>query len=122
MDRRRTALVLLLLFVLCTGVAIVLSGSRPAPAQGLAPALVQFVGYALALVAGVLLITAPDEGAPRRIGAVVLGAVVVLVLLDLLAADGPDIGAGLVELVALVVIMVATVRLALGVAGAGRTR
>ncbi len=30
MDRRRTAQVLLLLFVLCTGVAIVLSGSRPA--------------------------------------------------------------------------------------------
>jgi hypothetical protein len=76
-------------------------------------------------VAGVLLITAPDEspvGGPRRIGAVVLGAVVVLVLLDLLAADGPDIGAGLVELVALVVIMAATVRLARGVAGAGRTR
>ena len=125
MDRRRTALVLLLLFVLCTGVAILLSGSRPAPAQGLAPALVQFVGHALALVAGVLLISAPDEspvGGARRIGAVVLGAVVVLALLDLLAADGPDIGAGLVELVALVVIMVATVRLALGVAGAGRTR
>jgi hypothetical protein len=120
MDRRRTALVLLLLFALCTGVAIVLSGSRSGPEQGLAPSLVQFVGHALALAGAVLLVTAPDEGtagSPRRIGGVVVAAVVVLVLLDLLVADGPNIGAGAVQLVGIVVIMAATIRLALGVVG-----
>jgi hypothetical protein len=38
MDRRRTCLVLLLVFVGCTCVAILLSGSRPGLEQGLAPA------------------------------------------------------------------------------------
>ena len=125
MDRRRASLVLLLLFVLCTGIAIVVSGSRPGLEPGLAPALVQFVGYACGLVGAVLLLasaTEPDAGAPRRIGGVVLGALVVLVLLDLLGTDGTNIGAGFVRLVALVVIMVATIRLALGVSAAGRTR
>lgn len=119
MDRRRTALVLLLLFALCSGVAIVLSGSRPGSEQGLAPALVQFAGYALALAAAVLLLASPEEspvGSPRRVGGVVLGSLLVLVVLDLVTADGPDIGAGLVQLLALVVIVVATVRLALGLA------
>jgi hypothetical protein len=53
---------------------------------------------------------------------VVLGALAVLVLLDLLAEDGPNIGAGAVRLVGIVVILVATVRLALGTAAAGRPR
>ncbi|TFV81124.1 hypothetical protein E4P40_17095 [Blastococcus sp. CT_GayMR20] len=125
MDRRRASLVLLLVFVLCTGIAIVISGSRPGLEQGLAPALVQFVGYACGLAGAVLLFsstTEPEVGAPRRIGGVVLGALVVLVLLDLLGADGTNIGAGFVRLVLLVVIMVATIRLALGVAAAGRPR
>jgi hypothetical protein len=52
----------------------------------------------------------------------VLGALVVLVLLDLLAGDGPDIGAGFVRLIGLVVIGVATVRLALGVAATRRAQ
>jgi hypothetical protein len=121
-DRRRTSLVLLLLFVLCSGIAIVVSGSRPGLEQGLAPALVQFVGYACALVAGVLLLSSASEENARRIGGVVLGALAVLVLLDLLVAAGPDIGAGFVRLVGLVVIMVATIRLALGIAAAGRAR
>ena len=119
MDRRRAALVLLLLFALCTGVAIVVSGSRPGLEQGLAPALVQSVGYAFALAAGLLLVTSPDDsaaGSARRTGGVVLGALVVLVLLDLLVAHGPSIGAGAAQLVGIVVIMVATIRLALGVA------
>jgi len=120
MDRRRTSLVLLLLFVLCTGVAIVVSGGRAASEQGLTPALVQFVGYGCALVAGVLLLSSTAD--VRRLGVVVLGAVAVLVLLDLLLADGPHIGAGFVELVALVVVMVATIRLAVGVAATGRAR
>jgi hypothetical protein len=125
MDRRRASLVLFLVFVLCTGIAIVISGSRPGLEQGLAPALVQFVGYACGLVGAVLLISSATEsevGAPRRNGGIVLGALVVLVLLDLLGADGTNIGAGFVRLVLLVVIMVATIRLALGVAAAGRAR
>ena len=120
MDRRRTSLVLLLLFVLCSGIAIVVSGSRPGLEQGLAPSLVQFVGYGCALLGGVLLLSSAPEESARRIGGVVLGALAVLVLLDLLAAAGPNIGAGFVRLVGLVVIMVATIRLALGVAAAGR--
>ena len=121
MDRRRRSLVLLLLFVLCSGIAIVVSGSRPGLEQGLTPSLVQFAGYGCALLGGVpLLFPAPEESA-RRIGGVVLGALAVLVLLDLLVAAGPDIGAGFVRLVALVVIMVATIRLSLGIA-AGRAR
>jgi hypothetical protein len=121
-DRRRTSLVLLLLFVLCTGVAIVVSGSRPASEPGLAPALVQAVGYGCALVAGLLLVSGTSEGNARRLGGVVLGALAVLVLLDLLVPDdgGANIGAGFVTLVALVVIMVATIRLALAAASAGR--
>ena len=115
MDRRRTSLVLLLLFVLCTGIAIVVGGSRPALEQGLAPSLVQSVGYLGGLAAGLLLVTTPHEG-PRRLGGVVLGAVVVLVLLDLVAAGGPNIGAGALRLVGLVVIMVAMIRLAQGLA------
>ena len=120
MDRRRTSLVLLLLFVLCTGVAIVVSGSRPGLQQGVAPTVVQSVGYLLAFVAAVLLLSTPD-GSARGLGGTVLGALVVLVLVELLSGAGPDIGAGLVRLIALVVVMVATVRLALGVARAGRT-
>jgi hypothetical protein len=117
MDRRRTSLVLLLLFVLCSGIAIVVSGSRPGLEQGLAPALVQSVGYGFALVAGLLLVSSTDERNGRRLGGVVLGTLAVLVLLDLLAEPGPNIGAGFVNLVGLVVIMVATIRLALGIAG-----
>ena len=122
MDRRRTSLVLLLLFVLCSGIAIVVSGSRPGLEQGLTPSLVQFAGYGCALVAGVLLLSSASEEAARRTGGVVLGALAVLVLLDLLVAAGPNIGAGFVRLVGLVVIMVATIRLAQGIAGARRAR
>jgi hypothetical protein len=121
-DRRRTSLVLLLLFVLCSGIAIVVSGSRPGLEQGLAPSLIQFAGYGCALVSGALLLSSASEESARRIGGVVLGALAVLVLLDLLVDPGPDIGAGFVRLVGLVVIMVATIRLALGVAAAGRAR
>jgi hypothetical protein len=109
MDRRRAALVLLLTFVVCTGVAIVVSGSRPGPEQGLAPSAVQVVGYLLALGAAVLLL-AGEAG--RRIGATVLGALAVLVALELVASSGPDIGAGFARSICLVVIGVATARLA----------
>ena len=123
--RHRTSLVLLLLFVVCTGIAIVVSGSRPGLQQGIAPAVVQFAGYLLALVAAALLVTSPADapGEPRSIGTTVLGALLVLVLVDvfLLGADGgANIGGGLVRVIALGVVMVATVRLARGVAAAGR--
>jgi peptidoglycan/LPS O-acetylase OafA/YrhL len=127
-DRRRTSLVLLLLFVLCTGISIVVSGSRPHLDQGTAPWLFQVIGYLFALAGAVLLIApadGQDDGATRRLGFVVLGALVVLALLDaveLADGDGANIGAGGVRVVGLVVIMVATIRLAQGVAAAGRAR
>jgi peptidoglycan/LPS O-acetylase OafA/YrhL len=125
MNRRHASLVLLLLFVACTGVAIVVGGSRPALHQGIAPAVAQFAGYLFALGAAALLLAASrDYSAVRRIGATVLGAVVVLVALDVFLLDdgGPNIGGGLVRVVGLVVIMVATVRLGRETAAAARTR
>jgi hypothetical protein len=118
MDRRRVSLVLLLLFVACTGVAIVIGGSRPALQPGVAPAVAQVTGYLCALGAAVLLLASEST---RAIGATVLGAVLVLVLLDLFVLDdaGGDIGGGLARLAGLVVIMVATVRLARGLTTAG---
>ena len=125
MDRRRTALVLLLGFIACIAVAVVVSGSRPGLQQGIAPTVAAFVGYLLALGAAVLLLVPGPEGpdrSSRTIGAMVLGAVVVLVLLDLLVEHGPDIGAGFVQLIGEVVILVATLRLALGISRARRAR
>ena len=122
MDRRRIALLLLLGFIGCIGAAVVVSGSRPGLQQGISPTVLAFVGYLLALAAAVLLIARQADGTTRTIGATVLAAVVVLVLLDLLTADGPNIGAGLVQLVGELVILAATVRLALGVARPSRAR
>ena len=122
MDRRRVALALLLAFVVCIGVAVVVSGSRPGLQQGIAPTVAAFVGYLLAVVAAILLITRPTDGTTRKIGVVVLAAVAVLVLLDLFTADGPNIGAGFVQLIGEVVILVATVRLALGITRTSRAR
>ena len=122
MDRRRAALALLMAFVLCIGAAVVVSGSRPLAEQGIAPTVVAFVGYLLALVAAVLLLAQRVDGTARTLGAWVLGAVVVLVLVDLFSAEGPNVGAGLVQLAGELVILVATVRLALGVARTRRVR
>ena len=60
----------------------------------------------------------------RRLGFVVIGALVVLLLVDALTMgdDGANIGAGGVRLIGLVVIGVATIRLAQGVAAERRTR
>ena len=126
MDRRRVSLVLLLLFVACTGVAIVVSGSRPGLQQGVAPAVAQFAGYLCALVAAGLLLASPGgrpEGT-RRLGGAVLAALLVLVLLDLFVLDdvGGDIGGGFARLAGLVVIVFATGRLARDVAAPGRAR
>ena len=125
MDRRRTSLLLLLLFVVCTGLSIAVSGSRPHLDQGTAPWLIQLVGYLCALAGGVLLAAGDgQDAAVRRLGFVVLGALVVLLLVDALTLgeDGANIGAGGVRLIGLVVIGVATVRLAQGIAAARRLR
>ena len=127
MDRRRVALALLMAFVACIGVAVVVSGNRPGLQQGIAPTVAAYVGYLLALGAAALLLVRDPAGparSTRTIGVMVLGAVVVLVVLELLVPDdgGANIGAGFVRLIGLVVIMVATIRLALGVAAAGRAR
>jgi hypothetical protein len=121
MDRRRASLALLLLFVACTGVAIVISGSRPGLQQGIAPVVAQVAAYLSALVAAGLLLASEST---RAIGATVLGAVLVLVLLDLFVLDdaGGDIGGGLARLAGLVVIVFATGRLARDVAAPGRAR
>lgn len=124
MDRRAPAVVALLLFVACTGVAIVVSGTRPANDPGVLPMAVQAVGYACALVAGLLLIA--SHTADRRLGAMVVGALAVLVLLDVFAfsdpAGGANIGAGFVRLLGLVVIAVVTAQTARAVAASRRER
>ena len=128
MDRRGRALVALLLFIAFTGASILVAGDRPHLDQGNAPWLLQVIGYLCAVAGGVLLL-APADGrdgsGDRRIGAVVLVALVVLVLLDAatLAADsaGANIGAGFVRLLCLVTIGVATARLAIAAAAARRS-
>ena len=123
MDRRRTALVLLLAFLACIGVAVVVSGSRPGPQQGIAPTVAAFVGYLFAFVAAVLLI-APGQRPPAALGR--SGSRCSLLWWSSCcwtssSRTGPNTGAGLVQLISEVVILVATVRLALGVGRAGRT-
>jgi hypothetical protein len=115
-DRRRAALYALVGFALATAVSIVISGARPADGQGIAPLLVQAVGYVCALVAGLeLLAPAPHPvGADRKLGGALLAALGVLVLLDVVAfADdgGANIGAGFLRLVCLVVIVAVAARL-----------
>jgi hypothetical protein len=112
-DRRRAALYALVAFAVATAAANVISGGRPAAAQGIAPWLVQGVGYVFAVLAAVelLLPAAHPVGADRKLGGVVLGAVAVLVLLDVVAGEGPDIGAGFLRLVCLVVIVAVAGRL-----------
>ena len=122
MDRRRTSLLLLFVFIGCTGAAILIGGGRPAGVQGPAPYLVQAVGSLCALVAAGLLWI---DGAERA-AAVVGGAVVLLSVLDGIAwADsggGADIGAGLLRLVCLLLIGTATARLAVETARSRRPR
>lgn len=121
MDRRAPALVALMLFVVLTGASVLVGAARPATDPGTLPWLLQLAAYLSAATAGALLLR---QGADdRRIGGVVLGALAVLVLLDLLTAgqDGANIGAGLGRLVGLLVIGMATARLAVTVAAARRS-
>ena len=122
MDRRRAALVLLLLFVACTAVAIVVSGSRPGLQQGIAPTVVQVVGYVLALVAGLLLLRPATGSAPddRATAAFVLFGLVLLVASEVISQGAADIGAGFVRLLGLIAVGIGTLRLVQGGARARR--
>jgi hypothetical protein len=123
-DRRRAALYALVAFAIATAAAIVISGGRPAGEQGVAPLVVQGVGYACALVAALELL-APAEnpaGADRKLGGAILVALTALVLLDVFAAGGPDIGAGFLRLVCLLVIVAVAARLLASTLASGRRR
>jgi hypothetical protein len=128
-DRRRLALVALVAFAIATAAASAVGGTRPAPAQGIAPFVVQAVGYGCALVAGLALLLPTDRtvGADRKLGGTVLAAVAVLAVLDLEAfageASGANIGAGFLRLICLVVVVAVAGRLvATTVTAAGRRR
>jgi hypothetical protein len=128
-DRRRLALVALVAFAIATAVAIAVSGTRPASAQGVAPFVVRVVGYACALVGGLALLLPADgaAGADRKLGGTVLAAVAVLAVLDVEAfagaAAGADIGAGFLRLICLVVVVAVAGRLvATTVTASGRRR
>jgi hypothetical protein len=121
-DRRRFALYALVAFAVATAAAIVISGSRPGTGQGIAPMVVQAVGYVFALLAALDLLApaAHPAGADRRLGGVILVALTALVLLDVFAAGGPDIGAGFLRLVCLVVIVAVAGRLTATTVASGR--
>ena len=127
MDRRRAALYALVGFAVATAVAIVIGGSRPAGEQGVAPLVVQGIGYAFALAAALDLLApaAHPAGADRRLGGVLLAAVAALVLLDVAAFvddGGANIGAGFLRLVCLVVIVAVAARLLVSTLAVGRRR
>jgi hypothetical protein len=124
-DRRRAALYALVGFGLATAVAIVISGARPAGAQGVAPLVVQGLGYAFAVAAALDLLApaAHPAGADRKLGGAILAALAGLVLLDVFAfADGggPNIGAGFLRLICLVVIVAVAARLLTTTLASGR--
>ncbi|MGY2003368.1 hypothetical protein [Blastococcus sp. SYSU DS1024] len=121
MDRRAQSLVALLVFVALTGVSIGVSGSRPHLEQGTAPWLLQVLGYVCAITGGVLLAAGAPVG--RRLGFVVLGATVVMVLVDAMTTGdaGANIGAGFLGVLCLAVLGVATARLAVALAADRRS-
>jgi hypothetical protein len=123
MDRRGPALAALMLFVVLTGVAVAVSGARPASAQGAAPWLVQMVAYLCAVAGGAVLVSASDQRG-LRLGGLVLVAAVVMLLVDgltiLSEEEGANIGAGLARVVCLLLIGGVTVRVALDAAEARR--
>lgn len=123
-DRRSPALVALLLFAVATVLATVLDGRLPASEESIAGWILQVLGYLAAITGGVLLLT--TDGHPgRRSGAVVVGAVVLLSLVDAVAlADdggGANIGLGGVRLIGLVAVVWVAVRLMGAVAGGRRS-
>ena len=121
MERRGPAVCLLALFIALTVLATIVAGSRPGLEPGLATWILQVAGYLSALVAGVLLLTVPGPGDHRPAGFVVVGAVVVLTLLDALMGEntGVNIGGGLVRLVCLGAVVAVTVRMGMAAASGG---
>jgi hypothetical protein len=117
-EGRRPALIALLGFLGLTFAAIMVGGSRPGLQQGVAPTVLQFSGYACALAGAVLLLRAGARGT----GAAVLGALVVLVGLDVALGElaGVNIGGGLVRVLCLGVIVAVTLRLMSPPTEAGR--
>jgi hypothetical protein len=83
---------------------------------------VQAVGYVCALLAALELLApaAHPAGADRKLGGVILVALAVLVALDVFAEAGPDVGAGFLRLVCLVVIVAVAGRLVATSRPAGR--
>jgi hypothetical protein len=123
-DRRRAALYALAAFAVATAVAIVISGSRPGTGQGIAPIVVQAVGYVCALLAALELLApaAHPAGADRKLGGVILVALAALVAVDVFSEAGPNIGAGFLRTVCLVVIVAVAGRLVATTVPAGRRR
>jgi hypothetical protein len=117
-DGRRPALIGLLGFLGLTFAAIMVGGSRPGLQQGIAPTVLQFLGYACALAGAVLLLRSGARGT----GGAVLGALVVLVALDVALGElaGVNIGGGLVRVVCLGVMVAVTLRLMSPPTAAGR--
>lgn len=120
-DRRAPALVALLLFAVGTVLATVLDGRLPASEESVAGWILQVLGYLAAITGGVLLLGVAAGSPGRRSGAVVLGAVVLLVAVDAVAlgvddGGGADIGLGGVRLLGLLAIGVIALRLAPAVA------
>jgi hypothetical protein len=115
-DRRALALAALLVFAVATVLATVLDGRLPATEESIAGWIFQGLGYLAAIAAGILLgTTAGHPG--RRSGALVFGAVVLLLVVDAVAitADdggGADVGLGGVRLLGLLIIGVVALRLA----------
>jgi 4-amino-4-deoxy-L-arabinose transferase-like glycosyltransferase len=126
-DRRLFALYALVAFATATAAAIVIGGARPAGEQGVAPLVVQGIGYGCAILAALDLLApaAHPVGADRKLGGVVLSSVAVLVVLDAFAladSGGATIGAGFLRLLCLVVIVAVAGRLLATSRTAGRQR
>jgi hypothetical protein len=121
-DRRVPPLLALMLFVGLTLVAIVLDGRLPADEESAAGWIAQVLAYLCALTAGVLLLAPPADPSTRTPGFVVVAATVALVVLDAVAAAGPNIGAGFLRLLLLGVLAVVAVRLVNAVAATRRSR
>lgn len=96
---------LLFVFVGCTGAAILIGGGRAAGAQGVAPLVVQAVGSVSGVVGGAVVLVAVLDG---------------IALAD--SGGGANIGAGLLRLVCLLLIGMATARLAVDEARSRRPR
>jgi len=104
-------------FLVLLVAAIVVGGGRPGLEQGVAPTVLRVLGAGAAFLGGLLLL----RGGARWEGTAMALAAAALVVLALTGDDGPDIGAGFLVLLCLVVLAVVGVRLA-GTVAADRRR